>query len=154
MRGFFLCECRIFIQHFLVKIFSFVSVYSGNLLSYKINKLQESTAYHFRICAKNDAGLGPWSSVYTFITTKAPPNALKGRQSMKTCHDHLNYFCHSIQHLTSLKLHRILVSFIGKLINYWAMIQFITFFNFKFIEKIMIILKSITVYVRHFVHQI
>ncbi|CAF5122660.1 unnamed protein product, partial [Rotaria sp. Silwood1] len=37
-----------------------------------------NTSYHFRICAKNDTGPGPWSEIYTFTTTKAPPNALKG----------------------------------------------------------------------------
>ncbi len=58
--------------------FSFNCIYTGTTYSHKINKLQENTSYNFRICAKNDSGAGPWSEVYTFITTKAPPNALKG----------------------------------------------------------------------------
>jgi hypothetical protein len=53
-------------------------MYTGNTSSHKINKLQENTSYDFRICAKNDTGVGPWSEIYTFTTTKAPPNALKG----------------------------------------------------------------------------
>lgn len=59
--------------------FSFHTVYTGNLSSHKINKLQENTTYRFRICAKNDAGVGPWSDVYAFTTAKAPPNPLKGK---------------------------------------------------------------------------
>lgn len=68
-------QCNINVDMF---IFSFNCVYTGNTSSHKINKLQENTAYYFRICAKNDTGPGPWSEVYTFTTTKAPPNALKG----------------------------------------------------------------------------
>ncbi|CAF3170217.1 unnamed protein product [Rotaria socialis] len=52
-------------------------IYTGTTYSHKINKLQENTQYNFRICAKNDSGAGPWSDIYTFTTTKAPPNALK-----------------------------------------------------------------------------
>lgn len=56
---------------------NFNSIYTGTTSSHKINKLQENTSYHFRICAKNDAGVGPWSDISTFTTSKAPPNALK-----------------------------------------------------------------------------
>nr|ACD54755.1 unknown [Adineta vaga] len=56
---------------------TFNCIYTGNTASHKINKLQENTSYHFRICAKNDAGAGPWSEIFTCSTTKAPPNALK-----------------------------------------------------------------------------
>ncbi|CAF1000984.1 unnamed protein product [Adineta steineri] len=56
---------------------TFNCIYTGNTSSHKINKLQENTSYCFRICAKNDTGAGPWSDIYTFMTTKAPPNALK-----------------------------------------------------------------------------
>jgi hypothetical protein len=56
---------------------NFNCIYTGNTTSHKINKLQENTSYHFRICAKNDTGAGPWSEISTFTTTKAPPNALK-----------------------------------------------------------------------------
>ncbi|CAF0733122.1 unnamed protein product [Rotaria sordida] len=56
---------------------NFNCIYTGTTYSHKINKLQENTQYNFRICAKNDSGAGPWSEIYTFTTTKAPPNALK-----------------------------------------------------------------------------
>lgn len=56
---------------------NFNCIYTGNTSSHKINKLQENTSYHFRICAKNETGAGPWSEICTFTTTKAPPNALK-----------------------------------------------------------------------------
>ncbi|UJR13965.1 hypothetical protein I4U23_000968 [Adineta vaga] len=56
---------------------TFNCIYTGNTASHKINKLQENTSYHFRICAKNDTGAGPWSEIFTCSTTKAPPNALK-----------------------------------------------------------------------------
>jgi hypothetical protein len=62
----------------IIYYFSFNCIYTGNTSSHKINKLQENTSYHFRICAKNDTGAGPWSEISTFTTTKAPPNALKG----------------------------------------------------------------------------
>ncbi|CAF1136420.1 unnamed protein product, partial [Didymodactylos carnosus] len=55
----------------------FNSIYTGTSYTYKINKLLESTPYNFRVCARNETGSGPWSEVYTFSTTKAPPNALK-----------------------------------------------------------------------------
>lgn len=63
--------------------FSFNCIYTGNTSSHKINKLQENTSYRFRICAKNDTGAGPWSEISTFTTTKAPPNALKGQNSVR-----------------------------------------------------------------------
>jgi hypothetical protein len=63
---------------FVLPYSSFNCIYTGTTYSHKINKLQENTPYNFRICAKNDSGAGPWSDVYTFVTTKAPPNALKG----------------------------------------------------------------------------
>ncbi|CAM4797813.1 unnamed protein product [Rotaria magnacalcarata] len=56
---------------------NFNSIYIGNTSSHKISKLQENTSYHFRICAKNDTGPGPWSEIYTFTTPKSPPSALK-----------------------------------------------------------------------------
>ncbi|CAM4921556.1 unnamed protein product [Rotaria socialis] len=56
---------------------NFNSIYIGNASSHKINKLQENTSYHFRICAKNDTGPGPWSEIHTFTTPKSPPNTLK-----------------------------------------------------------------------------
>ena len=63
---------------FFLYLCSYNCIYSGTTYSHKINKLQENTQYNFRICAKNDSGPGTWSEIYTFTTTKAPPNALKG----------------------------------------------------------------------------
>ncbi len=70
---------------FVLPYSSFNCIYTGTTYSHKINKLQENTPYNFRICAKNDSGAGPWSDVYTFVTTKAPPNALKGSFCFKFC---------------------------------------------------------------------
>ncbi|XP_060688593.1 fibronectin type-III domain-containing protein 3A-like [Hemiscyllium ocellatum] len=55
----------------------FVSVYSGPCHTYKVQRLNESSTYNFRIQAYNDAGEGPFSEVYTFTTTKSPPPPLK-----------------------------------------------------------------------------
>lgn len=57
---------------------SFVPVYQGTVFSYKVTKLNEVTDYSFRIFASNDAGSGPYSDVYVYTTTKAPPPATKG----------------------------------------------------------------------------
>ncbi|XP_060065817.1 fibronectin type-III domain-containing protein 3A-like [Ylistrum balloti] len=56
---------------------NFQSVYSGPAHAYKVNKLTEMSSYDFRIFASNVAGNGPYSEVFTFTTTKAPPPALK-----------------------------------------------------------------------------
>ncbi|XP_051877028.1 fibronectin type-III domain-containing protein 3A-like [Pristis pectinata] len=55
----------------------FISIYSGPCHTYKVQRLNESSAYNFKIQAINDAGEGPFSEVYTFITTKCPPPLLK-----------------------------------------------------------------------------
>uniref|UniRef100_UPI00398E58DB fibronectin type-III domain-containing protein 3A-like n=1 Tax=Pristiophorus japonicus TaxID=55135 RepID=UPI00398E58DB len=55
----------------------FVSMYNGPCHTYKVQRLNESSAYNFRIQAYNDAGEGPFSEVYTFATTKSPPPPLK-----------------------------------------------------------------------------
>ena len=52
-------------------------LYSGNNISYKVNKLVENTEYRVRICAISPAGQGPFSTVYTFKTSFAPPPSLK-----------------------------------------------------------------------------
>lgn len=57
---------------------SFVPVYHGTGLSHKINRLQENTSYQFRICASSESGQGPYSEIYIFQTTRAPPPSLKG----------------------------------------------------------------------------
>ncbi|XP_072180136.1 fibronectin type-III domain-containing protein 3A-like [Diadema setosum] len=56
----------------------FVVVYSGINVSHKVTRLSESTAYKFRILASNEAGTGPYSEEFVFVTTKAPPVTLKG----------------------------------------------------------------------------
>ncbi|KAJ7420451.1 hypothetical protein WISP_48387 [Willisornis vidua] len=55
----------------------FVTVYNGPCHTYKVQRLSESTTYHFRIQAYNDAGEGDFSQVYAFTTTKSPPASLK-----------------------------------------------------------------------------
>ena len=59
--------------------FSFQLVYQGVQHMHKVTKLMESTLYEFRIFACNEAGEGPVSAIYTYITTKAPPAAPKGQ---------------------------------------------------------------------------
>lgn len=58
--------------------FSFQVIYEGSSHFFKVNKLQETTNYNFRIYASNDVGSGPYSEIYTFSTTKAPPPAVRG----------------------------------------------------------------------------
>lgn len=55
----------------------FVVVYSGVNVSHKVTRLSESTTYKFRILASNEAGTGPYSEDFVFVTTKAPPVTLK-----------------------------------------------------------------------------
>jgi hypothetical protein len=58
---------------------SFSSVYNGPSNSFKVNKLQESTNYLFRISASNETGQGKFSDIYKFTTTKSPPVILKSK---------------------------------------------------------------------------
>nr|XP_048273862.1 fibronectin type III domain containing protein 3C1-like [Myodes glareolus] len=55
----------------------FSVIYHGPDLTHKVQKLSEYTQYKFKIQACNEAGEGPQSDVYTFMTTKTPPGALK-----------------------------------------------------------------------------
>ncbi|XP_072126584.1 fibronectin type-III domain-containing protein 3A-like isoform X5 [Mobula birostris] len=55
----------------------FISIYSGPCHTYKIQRLNELSAYNFKIQAINDGGEGPFSEVYTFVTTRCPPPVLK-----------------------------------------------------------------------------
>lgn len=57
----------------------FVSVYNGPYNFFKVNKLQESTTYYFRICASNETGQGKFSELFKFTTTKSPPINLKSK---------------------------------------------------------------------------
>ncbi|MBN3276468.1 FND3A protein, partial [Polyodon spathula] len=56
----------------------FVSLYRGPCHTHKVQRLNESTTYTFRIQAFNEAGEGSFSDVYTFTTPKSPPAPLKG----------------------------------------------------------------------------
>ncbi|XP_053564335.1 fibronectin type-III domain-containing protein 3A [Bombina bombina] len=55
----------------------FVSLYRGPCHTYKVQRLNESTSYTFRIQACNEAGEGPFSTEYIFTTPKSLPPALK-----------------------------------------------------------------------------
>lgn len=55
----------------------FYQVYNGTNQNYKVVRLEENTEYHLRICASNEAGIGPYSAVAHLSTTKAPPPPLK-----------------------------------------------------------------------------
>uniref|UniRef100_A0A8C6LHG6 Fibronectin type-III domain-containing protein 3A n=1 Tax=Nothobranchius furzeri TaxID=105023 RepID=A0A8C6LHG6_NOTFU len=55
----------------------FISLYKGPCHTHKVQRLNESTSYTFRIQAFNEAGEGPFSSVYTFTTPRSPPAPLK-----------------------------------------------------------------------------
>ncbi|XP_061828359.1 fibronectin type-III domain-containing protein 3A isoform X2 [Nerophis lumbriciformis] len=55
----------------------FLSLYKGTCHTHKVQRLNESTSYAFRIQAFNEAGEGPFSSVYTFTTPRSPPAPLK-----------------------------------------------------------------------------
>lgn len=56
---------------------AFFSVYNGPANFFKVNKLQESTNYLFRISASNETGQGKFSEIYKFTTIKSPPVILK-----------------------------------------------------------------------------
>lgn len=55
----------------------FQCVYKGTAFTCKVNKLQEMTAYKFRINASNDVGCGEYSAEYEFKTNISPPSILK-----------------------------------------------------------------------------
>uniref|UniRef100_A0A8C6UN60 Fibronectin type III domain containing 3A n=1 Tax=Neogobius melanostomus TaxID=47308 RepID=A0A8C6UN60_9GOBI len=55
----------------------FVSLYKGPCHTHKVQRLNESTSYTFRIQAFNEAGEGPFSTVYTFSTPRSPPAPVK-----------------------------------------------------------------------------
>ncbi|RMB95469.1 hypothetical protein DUI87_28092 [Hirundo rustica rustica] len=61
----------------------FVTVYNGPCHTYKVQRLSESTTYHFRIQAYNDAGDGAFSEVCAFTTTKSPPPPLKAPKAIQ-----------------------------------------------------------------------
>ncbi|XP_042879539.1 fibronectin type-III domain-containing protein 3A-like isoform X2 [Penaeus japonicus] len=51
----------------------FYQVYNGTNQNFKVVRLEENTLYRLRICANNEAGVGPYSPVVELRTTKAPP---------------------------------------------------------------------------------
>lgn len=53
-------------------------MYKGPCHTHKVQRLNESTSYTFRIQAFNEAGEGPFSNVYTFTTPRSPPAPVKG----------------------------------------------------------------------------
>uniref|UniRef100_A0A8C4IRG7 Fibronectin type-III domain-containing protein 3A n=1 Tax=Dicentrarchus labrax TaxID=13489 RepID=A0A8C4IRG7_DICLA len=55
----------------------FISLYKGPCHTHKVQRLNESTSYTFRIQAFNEAGEGPFSNVYTFNTPRSPPAPVK-----------------------------------------------------------------------------
>lgn len=66
--SFFSCSCHC----------RFISLYKGPCHTHKVQRLNESTSYTFRIQAFNEAGEGPFSNVYTFTTPRSPPAPVKG----------------------------------------------------------------------------
>lgn len=67
------CHCR------------FISLYKGPCHTHKVQRLNESTSYTFRIQAFNEAGEGPFSNVYTFTTPRSPPAPVKGTVAFYFC---------------------------------------------------------------------
>ncbi|KAM9326766.1 fibronectin type-III domain-containing protein 3A-like [Gastrophryne carolinensis] len=59
------------------KLSRFFTIYNGPCHTYKVQRLNESTTYNFRIQACNESGEGPFSDIYSFATTKSLPVALK-----------------------------------------------------------------------------
>ncbi|KAI3354066.1 hypothetical protein L3Q82_018624 [Scortum barcoo] len=55
----------------------FISLYKGPCHTHKVQRLNESTSYTFRIQAFNEAGEGPFSNVYAFTTPRSPPAPVK-----------------------------------------------------------------------------
>ncbi|XP_048396206.1 fibronectin type-III domain-containing protein 3A isoform X2 [Stegostoma tigrinum] len=53
------------------------TIYKGPCHTHKVQRLNESTCYRFKIQACNEAGEGPFSDVYTFTTAKSPPSPIK-----------------------------------------------------------------------------
>lgn len=71
---------------------SFHPVYQNTGHTHKVSKLAELTQYEFRIFASNEAGDGPYSAIYRFQTSKAPPPAVKGNLDLWAFLHHLILF--------------------------------------------------------------
>ncbi|KAM7351314.1 miles to go isoform 2-T3 [Cochliomyia hominivorax] len=69
---------KFYVEMFVQRAKEFQVVYSGTNCMCKVNKLQERTAYTFRICAGNDrAGIGEYSEEFVFSTSACLPNSIK-----------------------------------------------------------------------------
>ena len=70
----------------------FQTIYNGSTLtSFKVNKLQEQTAYQFRICSETDhAGIGDYSPEYEFKTTATIPSSIRPPRISEQHHPHHN----------------------------------------------------------------
>ncbi|XP_017474782.1 PREDICTED: fibronectin type-III domain-containing protein 3A [Rhagoletis zephyria] len=69
---------KYYVEMFVQRAKEFQIVYSGTNSMCKVNKLQERTAYTFRIYASTDrAGIGDYSHEYIFSTTPTLPNSIK-----------------------------------------------------------------------------
>ncbi|XP_055375585.1 fibronectin type-III domain-containing protein 3A isoform X2 [Condylostylus longicornis] len=67
-----------YVEMYNNRLKDFQIVYNGTTLMCKVNKLQEQTAYTFRICAETDrAGTGDYSEEYVFKTSATLPNGIK-----------------------------------------------------------------------------
>ena len=62
-------------------------IYSGNNHSYRVNRLTENTEYRFRVSAISEAGQGPFSGVFSFRTSFAPPPPVKGSPAVRNITD-------------------------------------------------------------------
>lgn len=74
-----LSHCNLLFFVFFCPRCRFLSLYKGPCHTHKVQRLNESTSYTFRIQAFNEAGEGPFSTVYTFTTPRSPPAPVKGR---------------------------------------------------------------------------
>lgn len=69
---------KYYVEMFVQRAKEFQIVYSGTSCMCKVNKLQESTAYTFRVYASTDrAGIGDISDEYIFSTTPTLPSSIK-----------------------------------------------------------------------------
>ncbi len=75
----------------------FTSVYKGTANSFRVNKLEESTNYAFRISAINETAQGTWSNILIFKTDRSPPVITKSNFFFSTFIKFIlaSLFCHT-----------------------------------------------------------
>lgn len=61
--------------------YRFHTLYYGPGHCFKVTKLSELSEYQFRVCSSNQDGRGPFSEVFKFTTSKAPPSVIKSENS-------------------------------------------------------------------------